>query len=166
MNGPATTDTCAEGVCGERLCGRMKRELHFFSFLAESDLDEIAPYFECRQVPAGKALWAEGDEGNYVAFIISGKVEVNKQTEFAGKPVVIAVYSRGTIVGELNILDGTPRSVGAIALEPADLILLNAPNFHRLLENHPQLGVKLLQGMLLTVSMRLRKSFERLASIF
>lgn len=159
-------DPCAEGICRERLCGRMKRELQFFSFLAEEDLDEIAGYFECRQVPAGQTLWQEGEPCSFVAFVIAGRLEAKKETEFEGKEVIIAVYSRGAIVGELCILDGSPRSETVVAMERVDLVLLTHHSFERLLAEHPRLGVDLLKGMLMSVSVRLRKSYERLASIF
>lgn len=155
-----------DGVCQERLCGRMKRELRFFNFMAEEDLDEVAGFFECRQVAAGQRLWQEGDPGNYVAFIVAGRVEVSKETEFKGKNVVVGVYSQGTIVGELSILDGSPRAETALALDHVDLVMLTVDSFNRLLKEHPQLGARLLKGMLLTVSRRLKKSFERLAAIF
>jgi CRP-like cAMP-binding protein len=159
-------DPCAEGICRERLCGRMKRELQFFSFLAEEDLDEVAGYFECRQVPVGKTLWQEGDPCTFVAFVIAGKLEAKKQTEFKGKEVVIAVYSRGAVVGELCLLDATPRAETMVALEHVDLILLTRLSFERLLDERPVLAIRLLKGMLLTVSVRLRKAYERLATIF
>jgi CRP-like cAMP-binding protein len=159
-------DTCADGVCRERLCGRMKRELSSFSFLEEADLDEIAGYFECRQVKAGETLWREGDACSFVAFVIQGRLEVKKQTEFAGKEVVVGVYGRGAVVGEICFFDGSLRAETAQALEHLDLILLTRDNYERLVEAHPVLGVRLLEGMLLTVSTRLRKSFERLAAIF
>lgn len=155
-----------DGVCQERLCGRMKRELRFFNFMAEEDLDEVAGFFECRQVAAGQPLWREGDPGNFVAFIVAGRVEVSKETEFKGKNVVVGVYSQGTIVGELSILDGSPRAETALALDHVDLVLLTVNSFERLLQEHPQLGARLLKGMLLTVSRRLKKSFARLAAIF
>jgi hypothetical protein len=44
--------------------------------------------------------------------------------------------------------------------------MLTRSSYERLIEAHPVLGVKLLEGMLLTVATRLRKSFERLAAIF
>ena len=165
MNG-TFEDPCRDGVCRERLCGRMKRELHFFSFLADEDLDEIAGYFECRQVPSGENLWSEGDNCSFVAFVIAGRLEAKKQTEFEGKEMVLGVYSRGAIVGELCILDGSPRAETLRALERVDLVLLTKMSFERLLTERPVLGSKLLKGMMLTVSVRLRKSYERLASIF
>lgn len=159
-------DPCADGVCRERLCGRMKRELSSFAFLEDADLDEIAGYFECRQAPAGEILWREGDDCSFLAFVIQGRLEIKKQTEFAGKEVVVGVYGRGAVVGEICFFDGSRRAETAQVLEHVDLILLTRRSYERLVEAHPVLGVRLLEGMLLTVSTRLRKSFERLAAIF
>jgi CRP/FNR family cyclic AMP-dependent transcriptional regulator len=159
-------DPCADGICKERLCGRMKRELRFFSFLADEDLDEVAGYFECRQLPSGKTLWQEGDPANFVAFIVTGRVGINKTTEFGGKPIVIGIFSRGSMIGELSLLENAPRSETAVVMDHVDLIVLTRKSFQRLLEERPQLGIKLLEGMLLTVSRRLKKSYERLVAIF
>jgi len=43
---------------------------------------------------------------------------------------------------------------------------LNRESFDRLIESHPRLGVKLLKSMFMAVSMRLQKSFDRLAAVF
>lgn len=150
----------------DEICARMRRELRFFHFLAEDDLTDVAAYFSCRQLKAGEILWREGDAATEEAFIVAGRVEVKKETEFAGKQVVIGVYSAGTIVGEISILDDKPRAVTAVALQDTDLLLLSRENFEKLLTEHPERGVKLLKGMLLAVSTRLRKAFDRLASIF
>ncbi|MBE0598764.1 MAG: cyclic nucleotide-binding domain-containing protein [Desulfuromonadales bacterium] len=157
---------CNDGECRERLCGRMKRELRFFSFMAEENLDQTAGYFECRQLPAGATLWQEGESGDFIAFVVSGRLEISKQTEFAGKPIVVGILSRGAMVGELSVLEGSPRSETAVVLDRLDLILLSRANLQRLLAERPPLGIHLLQGMLLTVSRRLTRSYERLASIF
>lgn len=157
---------CRDGICGERLCGRMRNELKFLSFLADADLDEVAGYFECRQVQAGKTLWEAGDPGNFIAFVISGRIQINKKTELGGKSIILGVFSRGAILGEVSFLEGGKRSETAAVLDHADLILLTRESFQRLLDERPRLGIKLLEGMLVTVSRRLRKSYERLASIF
>lgn len=157
---------CHDGDCQERLCGRMKRELRFFSFLAEEDLNEVAGYFECRQLPAGATLWEEGDAGDYIAFIVSGRLEISKPTEFGGKPIVVGILSRGAMVGELSVLEGSPRAETAVVLDRLDLILLTRLSLQRLTAERPLLAIKVLEGMLLTVSRRLTHSYERLAAIF
>lgn len=148
------------------VCARLKQDLRFFRFLSEADTVILAPYFECRQVTVGDVLWNEGDEAAFAAFVMSGKIEEKKNTEFAGRQVVIGVYSQGTVIGEFSLIDGLPRAVTAACLEDAQLLLLPKENLDKLLVDHPDLGIKLLKGVLLTLSLRLRKSFERLASIF
>ncbi len=150
----------------DEICVRMKTELAAFRFLSNADLPVIAPYFDCYQVQEGEVLWQEGDPCDFLAFILEGRLDIKKNTEFAGKDVIVGVYSTGTIVGELGILDGSPRAVTAVALEDCSLLTLNRENFEKLLMEHPHLGVNLLKGMLFAVSSRLKKSYERLASIF
>jgi CRP/FNR family transcriptional regulator, cyclic AMP receptor protein len=148
------------------VCSRLRAELASFRFLQGEDISGIAPFFKCRQARAGEVLWREGDPCDYVAFIIEGEVDIKKETEFEGKQVIVGVYGTGSIVGELCLLDGSPRAITAVALTDTDLLLLTRQNLERLLELHPGAGIKLLKGMLLAVSIRLRKSFDRLASIF
>ncbi len=150
----------------EELCKLMRAKLRFFHFLVEEEAETLAPLFDCRQVNAGETLWEEGDEDNHVVFVASGRIEEKKETEFEGKQVVIGVYTEGAILGEFGILDGQPRAFTAVALEDSKLLTLNRENFDRLTSEHPDLGMKLLKGMLLAVSTRLRKAFERLAAIF
>ncbi len=150
----------------EAVCARMKRELRYFNFLSDEDFPDLAEYFDCRQVDAEEVVWYEGDPCDYLAFIVEGRLEIKKATEFEGKEVVLGVYSDGAVAGELCFLDGSERAVTAVSLEDTSLLILSRANFDRLMEAHPVLGNKLLKGMLLAVSTRLRKSFERLASIF
>jgi len=150
----------------EEQCALLKKRLRFFHFLGEDDLAAVADYFSCRQFRAGETLWQEGDDGDYEAFIVEGRVEVKKETEFPGKQVVVGVYSAGTIVGELCVVDQRPRAVTAVALEDTAILTLSCSQLEKLLEQNPAVGIRLLKGILLAVSTRLRKSFERLAAIF
>jgi CRP/FNR family cyclic AMP-dependent transcriptional regulator len=149
----------------EELCARMKQGV-LFRFLEEGDVAAFPEFLGCRNLSAGEILWKEGDPCDYLAFIVEGRLEMKKSTEFAGKEVVIGVYSAGTIAGEICILNGTPRAVTAVALENSSLLVLSKEDFERLLREHPESGVRLLKGMLLAISTRLRKSFERLAAVF
>ena len=121
-------------------CLRMKYELASFRFVDEDDLDYIAPLFTCRQATDGEILWREGRSCDYLVFIIDGRIDIKKETEFEGKQVIVGVYGKGAIVGELCILDDTPRAVTAVALEDSHLLLLMRNNFERLLKENPVHG--------------------------
>lgn len=147
-------------------CERMKQELRCFSFLSDVELGKLSPYFSCRVIPARTDLWQSGENDDFVAFIISGRIELKVDTEFPGKQVVVGVFSRGAVVGVDSVLNRQPRTSTARAMEDASLVLLSRKNFEELLTLHPQAGIHLLKGMLLSESHRLSRAYARLASIF
>lgn len=140
----------------------MKEEKGIFNFLSDEDLHDLSAFFEMKNIPAGETLWKLADSYDYIAFIVSGSVEIKKETEFEGKELVVGIYSKGA----LCILDESLRKVTAEALEDVTLAIITQKNLDKLIETNPELGAKLLKGMLLTVSIRLRKSFDRLAVFF
>lgn len=87
------------------------------------------------------------------------EVEIKKETEFEGREllIVVGIYSKGA----LCILDDSLRTVTAEALEDVTLAIITQKNLDILIDINPKFGAKLLKGMLLTVSIRLRKSFDR-----
>lgn len=147
-------------------CVRMKQEFRFFHFLDDKDVEILSPYFQCRRLQAGENLWVEGDVSNFVAFIVNGRIETKKETEFRGKQVVVGVYSHESLIGIVSILSSEPRPITATALEESHLLLLHKEKFDEINQRYPDLGGRLMKGMLFCLSMRLRQSYERLAAIF
>jgi CRP/FNR family cyclic AMP-dependent transcriptional regulator len=121
-------------------------------------------FFASKNLSEGETLWKEGDPFNYIAFIVSGRVEIKKETEYKGKNVIVGIYSKGV----LCILDNSLKNVTAVALEDVkmSLVITIQENLDKLIATNPGLGSKLLRGMLLTVSDRLRKSFDRIVTFF
>ena len=157
---------CLGEECSSRLCKEMKRELGFFSFLSAGDLEDVSAYFNCRTVKARTNLWDAGDDCDYIAFIVAGRVQITVDTEFPGKQVVVGVFSRGSVIGSSCAVDTEPRYTTATVMEDAGLVLITHENFNRLIDDYPEVGTKLLKGMLLSEANRLQKAYTRLASIF
>lgn len=154
------TEACA------KLCCRMRGELSLFRYLDERGVVDLARYFQTQEFDAGAIVWREGDGCAYVGFVAEGEMEYHKGTEFAGRSVVVAVHGRGAVVGELCVLDNEARAVTATARTRLTLVVLPREALDRLLEEYPELGVNFLKGILLAVSIRLRKTYERLAAVF
>lgn len=146
----------------DELYPSLKGEESVFNFLSHEDFKKLSPFLHTKQIPAGETLWQEDDPFDYIAFIVSGKVEIRKEVEFGEMHVVIGEYGKGA----LCILDDSLRRVTAIALEDVSLAIITRENLDRLIAVNPELGAKLLKEMLLTVSDRLRKSFDRLVTFF
>ena len=159
-------DNCENSDCIFNLCGIMQKLSGCFNYLATEDLSVISRYFTTRHMNPGRVLWEEGDPCTFVAFIVRGHLEIKKETEFPGKQVIVGIYGRGAVAGELCVLDDSPRAVTAVAMDDVDLLVLSVENFQALLGEDKELGVKLLKGMLFAVSIRLKKSLSRIAAIF
>jgi CRP-like cAMP-binding protein len=152
-------------VFGE-LCSLLRDENSVLSFLCTDDFNKLSHFFENKNIAAGEKLWSEKDTCNYTAIILSGHVELLKGTEFKGQRVVVGLFGRGTIIGELCILDDSPRAVTALARDDVSILLITKKNLDRLIIEYPELAAHLLRGMLYEVSKRLKGCYDRLLSIF
>lgn len=144
----------------------LRDRFRFFRSLPPGQLEQFLEFCERHHVAAGDALWREGDQTNFAAFILDGKVSVKKRTEFSHKHVVVGIYSAGSVIGELCLLTNNPRAVSAEAIEPTELLVLHSERFEEMLTRFPQAGLSLLRHIFTTTSRRLTKSYERIATIF
>ena len=107
---------------------------------AELDAAEIArllPVLNSTSFEAGEMIMHEGDSAGSMYFIASGKVEV--ETEQG--PVIL---SEGDHFGEMALLEHRPRGHTIRAETKCRLLVLKAPDFHRLMRGRPELLAEIL----------------------
>jgi CRP/FNR family transcriptional regulator, cyclic AMP receptor protein len=137
-----------------------------FSLLDDEDIENIVSFFDLVTYPAKAVIFREGEVGDFLGFVVSGKLEVKKQTEFKGNQVIIALLSPGALVGELSIFDQHKRSATVEAVEDTLMLILKNKAVDSLVQQYPYTGIKLLKGLIRILSLRLRKATERLTTIF
>ena len=72
---------------------------------------------------AGDVIIKEGTHGQVIFLITKGKVEIAKILD--GKKLVIETLGPGDIFGEMSFVDSDPRSATAMAIENAEVALLD-----------------------------------------
>ena len=72
--------------------------------------------------PEGAVIYFEGEPGNNAFIIEKGRVEVSITRK--GNKQVLAEYSAGDLVGEMSLIDNSPRSATVTALEPTEVITI------------------------------------------
>jgi CRP-like cAMP-binding protein len=145
----------------------LKDQLLIFQSLSDLEMEYILPFFEIRFCKAGDALFTEGDPSGFISFILSGKLEVKKGTEFAGTPIVLGTLNKGSFIGETALIsDNEPRAATAIALEDTQVLILSNESLEDIIQKHPETGAKILKELLKFVSFRLIKALEKLAATF
>jgi len=145
----------------------MKDDLMLFHFLSDDELEEVIPYLEIVDYKKGYIMFKEGEEGDFIAFIVKGKMDVKKETEFKGKQIVLATLSKGSIVGEVSFaVPEEKRTATVEAREDTEVVILRRGSFERLMEKNPWIGIKIQKALLRILAIRLKKIVERLSFIF
>ncbi len=132
------------------------RNASLFANLATSDLEALAERLVPRRYNAGDHILTQGSPSSSLYIVKSGRVAIIV-TGAAGDAQPVAEFGPGQVFGEFALLDGLPRSAGAVARERSELLVLDRPEFFMYLEQHPAVAIKLL----VLLSRRLRFTLQR-----
>jgi NTE family protein/lysophospholipid hydrolase len=116
-------------------------------------LAEIAEEIEWCHVHGGGILFRQGDDGDALYMVVSGRLRVILERPDGGGIVrTLREVTRGETVGELALIVGEPRSATVVALRDTELGKISSQAFTRLLEREPRsvLGVTRMLGRWLT----------------
>lgn len=137
-------------------------EMAFFDNFDPQELEIISKHLSLRDIEKDEVVFNEGDKGNYMCFVAEGSLNVVKDID--GKSnVVISMITRGKSLGEMAMVDLSPRSATVIGAKKSTLIVLGRQAFDLVLERYPKIGVKLLSGVARLLSLYLRQASGRLA---
>jgi CRP-like cAMP-binding protein len=87
-------------------------------------------------------------------FFAEGEMEIIKQ--FDSSRHTIATLTTGRSVGEMSLIDGSPRSATVRAKTKLKLIVLKHEDFKKLNEENPTIANKVLMGVCSLLSKNLR----------
>ena len=149
---------------GRELLGRALSRL--FGDLSEEFLKENEGFFELVSLKGGERLFSQGDPGDSLYVVMSGRLRVLQQTEKEGTRV-LAEIPRGESVGEMALITGEVRSAAVDAIRDSILIRLSRASFEKLVRSHPDLLLNLsrLAVSRLTRTMRGRGQNFRIRSV-
>jgi CRP-like cAMP-binding protein len=138
-------------------------KIPMFAGLNDEELEIIENHIELFEVEQGATLFEEGDKGDYVCFVVNGRLEVTKRT-ITGEDFVLNTLARGQSVGEMSIIDKRPRSATVRAKTEATLFTLTRTNFEMIIDEYSEISIKILKGLSLLLSKKLRQTSSRLIS--
>ncbi|MHC6204684.1 Crp/Fnr family transcriptional regulator [Breznakiellaceae bacterium SP9] len=96
-----------------------------------------------RTFKAGEIIFSEFEPGDNFYLIQSGRVELVKIIGDIEK--TLDVLQPSEMFGEMAILENSPRSATAIALDNVSVLEFNSQNFEALMMGNPQIALKLLK---------------------
>ena len=91
-------------------------EVDLFGSLPRDVVERIAAEAQARDLRRGDVLFREGDPGNELFVVESGRIAIANKS-FDGRESVVALMEAGDVFGEMSLFDGQGRSAEARALE-------------------------------------------------
>jgi signal transduction histidine kinase/predicted CoA-binding protein len=128
------------------------KKVPLFSGLSDPDLEALCAMVEEVRLPAGEFLFHEGDAGEHAYVIQEGQIEILKNS--GGRDVQLALRQMGEVIGEMALLDSSPRFASVRARSDSQLLSISHVQLNHLLDTSPSAA----RAMLYTVTARLRSS--------
>jgi signal transduction histidine kinase len=126
------------------------KQIPIFAGLHAEDLQRLIEMSDTITVSDGTWFMREGEPGDAFYVILDGEVEISKRS--GQQTIVLSVRGAGNMLGELSLLEDTPRTASVRARCEVTLLKIRRENFLQLLHDSPTAA----QAVLHTVSERLR----------
>ena len=130
-----------QGAKNESLAG-----ITLFDGLSESALEDLSKRCRWHKYQPNEQVIDRFSDSRDLYLIVEGRVRVVNYS-VTGREVTFDEREEGEYFGELAALDGEPRSANVIALNELNVACLSQEAFNRLLLEHPQVTLKILQGL-------------------
>ncbi len=105
-------------------------------------IEELLMYQTDLQVlPAGSTLFTEGESGDSMYVLVSGTADVMLR----GK--IVETATSGAILGEMAIIDNSPRAASVVARDDCSFIAINAKRFNDLTREVPNFALHVMRAM-------------------
>jgi CRP/FNR family cyclic AMP-dependent transcriptional regulator len=136
-----------------------------FDGLEPEALDHLAEVTSLRSVRGGEAIIREGDEGDSLFVILDGRARAETRTP-AGDAWTVRILERGSVFGELSLLERLRRSATVVAEADSSLLVIDRQCFHEFGDRHPRAGLLLTRRLAERLGARLRRANEDVVTLF
>ncbi|MEQ1856292.1 MAG: GGDEF domain-containing protein [Longimicrobiales bacterium] len=131
-----------------------------FEDFQPQELEWIAAAAHLRTFAEGELLFEIGEPGRSLYVLTAGTVQVLHPNRAAN--LQLARVGPGEFIGEMALLDDSPRSATAKALCEVEALVLDKVDFHELVRERPEVGLQLLGVM----SRRMRRADEQISGLY
>lgn len=135
------------------------RSVPLFASLDDEAAAELRNLLSDKVVPQNTRLFKQGDKGNAMYLIESGRVRISIRDDDE-QELTLAELAQGDFFGEMSIIDGRQRSANADVIEDARLAILSRDAFLSFVRTSPDVALEMLSAL----TDRLRRTDELLRS--
>ena len=132
--------------------------------LSAADARDVVSYMRPERIKAGEVVIREGEStrNDFMALVLDGEVTVENSVAAAHDSMVVSILGPGSLIGEMGIIDGGPRSATCTASTDLALAVLTREALARLMDTHPSVAARLLLAMSKRIADHLRETNRKL----
>ncbi len=119
----------------------------------------LAGLVPVRRVRVGEVLFREGEPGETLVVVASGRFRVEVQGGEVGE------IGAGDTVGEMTVLDPAPRSATVVAVQDSEVCEVDRGTLESLCRSRADVYVAVLRGVIALVARRVHETDERIARL-
>jgi len=132
------------------------KEIPLFASMPAIDLEKVSLTVESIKLKTGEFLFREGSQGTDAYVVQSGEIEILKTAN--GREVLLAVRGEKTLLGEMSLLESTPRTASIRARKDCQLLVISKDSLDKVLHSSPTA----MQSIFKTILKRLRDNQQQL----
>lgn len=136
-------------------------QIPFFGGFSDQEIQALSGYMGCYGAPRNARLLTEGQTDSHMLLLLTGRAVVLKN-DAQGIEKAVGEAGPGATLGEMSMIDGSPRSASCVTTEPTDFAVLTRNDLNEIFINSPRLGNKVLLVLLQLTMRRLRDASNRL----
>ncbi|RYF41335.1 MAG: cyclic nucleotide-binding domain-containing protein [Comamonadaceae bacterium] len=154
-------------IAGSSSADRAAAMLSAPSALMQLDQREartVVAYMRPHRIPEGTTFIREGDtdDTDFMLLVLDGEVTVETIVVSRTEPITVTVLGPGSLIGEMGLLDGAPRSASCIAMSDLRCAILTRKALKQLLDDDPRTAAKLMMAISTRIAQRLRENQDKL----
>lgn len=132
-------------------------EVPLFKNLSDKELETLIKIMHLRNFTKDEIVFKEKEPGAGMYIIVSGQVKIFYKS-LLGKEEELTLLNKGDFFGELALLDESPRSATAKAVEVTELLSFFRADLIELIKKEPSLASRILFELAKITGMRLREA--------
>ena len=139
------------------------KELANLHEMSPEQLDMLRRIAKAHRVGRGTVLARQGDSSKSCFILVRGEVAVSREID--GNPQHLATLGPGSMMGQLALIGGAPRSATLTAQTDAILLFLSSEDYWQLLTGHSPLVLAFQRQLAIAGIRQLRGATERAAAL-
>ena len=123
------------------------KKTELFRTLSQSQLTVLLSHASVESFPEGKIIFRQGDEANYLYFLIEGVVDLSFKTEEKIDFLTSKVEKEGAAFGVPSLIEPFRYNVTATCLKSSKVFVIDASRVRMEMEKDPRMGVEILKKL-------------------